>query len=784
MRLRAMLFAGATLGATAIAIWQAALVATDYLETRDRTRVAEMLSNAGEDWIAVEADGLQIRLSGEAPDEASRFRAVEIVRRAVDAERIVDTTAAASPAPLEPPAFALELLRNDTEISLIGLVPARNAEDVGTSDAIQEALSRRDLGLGVTDMLETAEHPEPAGWGASLEYALEILATIPRAKISVEPGRVRVIAVTDSADAKSFLERRLTTTKPEEVDLMLDISAPRPIIAPFRLVYTHDGRQGHLAACSAEDEAAVTRILAAAREASLEQDPACDVGLGSPSADWPDAVVAGIAAVHELGIGTFEISDTAARLVGAAGVAPETFKRVSREFASALPDTYSLEAVPPQSSATSDEEPQEQTVYFVATLSDDGRISLEGAVRDETSRQAIQSYASALFGHDMVENETAVDETVPDGWPGRVIAGIDALHELREGRLAVTPTSTDLDGWGTSESAKGRIEMMLADRGEHSAVKVRFDAEAAAAEARALELASMSQPEICASEVEAILEAQSIQFRPASAEISPESRGVIAAIADVLRSCPGAQLEVAGHTDSQGLEETNRALSSRRAEAVRVALEEQDLPLVIFRARGYGAEYPIADNETEAGRRLNRRIELTLFEDAPGPAGTSRGVDKLAADECADRVSNVLDQDGIEFDVGASAITPGSQQVISALAETLRQCESSSFEVGGYTDSLGEAEVNLRISAERAEAVRDALEAAGLPETVTLSSRGYGAENPVADNSTREGRALNRRIEMHLLTDPGAGEASATVEAGAGGEEDEAGTAGPVDGSE
>lgn len=749
MRLRAVLFAGAALGLSGYAAWHAAQFATEYLETRDQSRVTELLAKAGEEWIGVEADGLLIRLSGEAPDEASRFRAVEVVRQAIDTDRIVDETGVVSPEPLEPPKFALELLRNDGDVSLIGLVPEKTARNVATSRVISDELARSDLGLGLTDMLETADYPAPEGWAESLAYALQVLASLPRAKISVEPSRVHVIAVADSAETKAFMERRLRSEQPESITLTLGISAPRPVITPFRAAYVLSGTTGRLEACSAEDDEAAATILAAARDAGLEQKPNCQIGLGSPSADWPEAVAGGIAALAELGGGRFEITDTTARLEGEAGTEPEVFKKVARSLDDALPDTYSLEIVAPPPAEQPGEAQQEETTVFVAVLTEDGNVTLEGAVRDETSKQAIHSYASALFGHDRIVDETVVDETVPEGWPARVLSGIDALHQTQEGRLAVTPGGIVVDGWGLLPDIGETVEEMLKDRGERVTVNVRFNAEAAAAEAKAEELAAMSQPEICAEEIGAILEAQSIQFRPGSADISPESRGVIAAIADVLRSCPGAQLEVAGHTDSQGREETNRALSTKRAEAVKAALEAQQLPLIIFRARGYGAEYPVAENDTEAGRRLNRRIELTLFEDSPAGAEIAGG---LSPAECAARVNDVLGQDAIEFDVGASAISPSSQPVISALAETLRQCNGTRFEVGGYTDSLGEAGVNLRISAERAKAVLDALEAEGLPETVTLTSRGYGAENPIADNSTQEGRALNRRIEMHLLT--------------------------------
>lgn len=764
MRLRALLFAGAAFGLTGYGAWQLAGVATDHIETESRERVAEGLSEAGEVWADVETDGLQIVLSGTAPDEAARFRAVELVRRSIDPRRVVDQTKVATPAPVEAPDFSLELLRNDAEISLIGLVPSETAQDIATARMIRDELTQNTPDLGVTDMLETADHPEPKGWSESLDLALHILSTLPRAKISVEPGHVGVFAIADSPEAKDYLERRLRSETPADIELSLNISAPRPIIAPFELVYSHDGTQGHLETCSASDESDVERILEFAQVTDSKDEPVCKVGLGAPSPIWTDLVIAGLSAVQSLGQGRFEIRDTEVVLDGGTGSSVEEFDSISAKLAAALPATFSVEAINPRPMRTDGNASEPEAIVFIAELKENGRVTLEGAVRDNTSRQAIQSYTSALFGHDMVLDETKVNEVVPEGWPGRVLAGIDALHEIKEGRLSVTPTTLDLKGWGIEPSADADVEAMLEERVDRASVEIAFDSEAAAAEAHARELASMSRPEICASEVSAILASQSIEFRPGSAEISPESRGVLAAIADVLRTCPGAQFEVAGHTDSQGREETNLELSRERAEAVRAALEEQDLPLVVFRARGYGAKFPVEDNATEAGRRRNRRIELTLFKDAPKMEVKGSQSDKLPPSACADLVAQLLEQEAIEFDVGASEISPGSQHVIAELADALSQCNESTFEISGHTDSLGRADVNKRISAERAEAVRTALQEAGVPESITLSSRGYGAESPIADNSTREGRALNRRIEMRLLAPTGVEDAETARE--------------------
>jgi OOP family OmpA-OmpF porin len=72
-------------------------------------------------------------------------------------------------------------------------------------------------------------------------------------------------------------------------------------------------------------------------------------------------------------------------------------------------------------------------------------------------------------------------------------------------------------------------------------------------------------------------------------------------------------MEIGGHTDAQGSEEGNRALSQARAEAVLVALQGRRVDVSGLVAKGYGEANPIADNETEEGREANRRIEFTLI---------------------------------------------------------------------------------------------------------------------------------------------------------------------------
>ena len=98
------------------------------------------------EWGATTARPDSVTVSGTAPDEATRLRAIEIARQVASPERVTDTTTAEAPDPLEPPDFALELLRNEAEVSLIGLVPGTEARAV-----IHEALAAGALDGLVTD---------------------------------------------------------------------------------------------------------------------------------------------------------------------------------------------------------------------------------------------------------------------------------------------------------------------------------------------------------------------------------------------------------------------------------------------------------------------------------------------------------------------------------------------------------------------------------------------------------------------------------------------------------
>ncbi|MFB6813543.1 OmpA family protein [Streptomyces sp. NPDC056347] len=107
-----------------------------------------------------------------------------------------------------------------------------------------------------------------------------------------------------------------------------------------------------------------------------------------------------------------------------------------------------------------------------------------------------------------------------------------------------------------------------------------------------------------------------VLFGKDSAKLSPAANSRIAAIAAEIKKQNATKVRVFGFTDNLGSSAHGDVLSKQRANAVHAVLAK-DLPGIGFEIRGYGEQYPIADNSTEEGRKKNRRVEVSF------PRGTS-----------------------------------------------------------------------------------------------------------------------------------------------------------------
>lgn len=219
----------------------------------------------------------------------------------------------------------------------------------------------------------------------------------------------------------------------------------------------------------------------------------------------------------------------------------------------------------------------------------DVRDQILRAAREEISPPRLISVQDSL---------TITNQPVPDGWTTVALRGIDTVTRCDRGVADFTANrftlSCELPG---AEAATVReIAIAPVPLGEIGAV----------------DILAHEAVETCESSLAELLGAARIEFGSSSAVIGVGSSELLDQIAEAVRGCPGT-LRIEGHTDSTGLDETNRQLSQARAESVRNALIARGVPPNRLVATGYGATRPIASNQTASGRARNRRIEIRVI---------------------------------------------------------------------------------------------------------------------------------------------------------------------------
>jgi outer membrane protein OmpA-like peptidoglycan-associated protein len=121
---------------------------------------------------------------------------------------------------------------------------------------------------------------------------------------------------------------------------------------------------------------------------------------------------------------------------------------------------------------------------------------------------------------------------------------------------------------------------------------------------------------------------------------------------------------------------------------------------------------------------------------APAPAPAK-------PDPCKEKVS----LPAVNFDFGKAVIRPEGEKVLAEWEARLEQCTDVHVAINGHTDSIGSKDYNLKLSERRAVAVRDFLVNKGVAAS-RLTTKGFGMADPVGSNSTPEGRAQNRRVDL------------------------------------
>lgn len=105
---------------------------------------------------------------------------------------------------------------------------------------------------------------------------------------------------------------------------------------------------------------------------------------------------------------------------------------------------------------------------------------------------------------------------------------------------------------------------------------------------------------------------------------------------------------------------------------------------------------------------------------------------------------------GVTFEFDKATLTPNAKTILNGVADALLARKDINVEIDGYTDDIGSAAYNLRLSQRRADSVKQYLIGRGV-DAARMTTKGFGEAHPIASNKTEEGRALNRRVELKII---------------------------------
>jgi OOP family OmpA-OmpF porin len=231
-------------------------------------------------------------------------------------------------------------------------------------------------------------------------------------------------------------------------------------------------------------------------------------------------------------------------------------------------------------------------------------LTLSGYVPDNSVHAAIaQAGERKFFGEKLVDNVKA-SEGAPSGFAAAVIPALGALARLSTGTLVVSDREVKLSGDALYEGAAAEIRAGL---GKDFPPSFQFKPEISVKPASA-----PVDPTVCQQLFTDLLTKGKIRFDQARASLDPDSVALLDRLIEIALRCPTANIEVAGHTDGDGEDGFNQALSEKRAQTVVDYLVKAGLPASRFTAVGYGSTQPVAGNDTDQGKAQNRRIEFLV----------------------------------------------------------------------------------------------------------------------------------------------------------------------------
>jgi len=226
-----------------------------------------------------------------------------------------------------------------------------------------------------------------------------------------------------------------------------------------------------------------------------------------------------------------------------------------------------------------------------------------------------------------------------------------------------------------------------------------------------------------------------VQFEINQKTVQREAEERLDVLVTFMRKYPDTTAVIEGHTDEVGTSADNMRLSQSRADSMLNYVASRGIARSRLQAVGYGETRPIADNSTQIGKRLNRRINAVI-----ACATDIEGIAPIPA-----RIAMAME---MEFDTNRADIRPRDREELRRVANFMKANPRVTATVEGHSSNQqGTPAQAMQLSVRRAESVVNALANLGV-ERNRLSAAGFGQTRRFAYNTSVEGRQENRRVNI------------------------------------
>ncbi|MEM6665528.1 MAG: OmpA family protein [Pseudomonadota bacterium] len=244
--------------------------------------------------------------------------------------------------------------------------------------------------------------------------------------------------------------------------------------------------------------------------------------------------------------------------------------------------------------------------YTLAISRTPTEIVLDGYVPDDETRAGLVEAANSRSIGETVVDRLQLASGAPRNLSGAVNSAIQIVSRLDGGVARLEGASLSVTGEALHAAAKAQIDQTVS-----AGLPAGFVGSGDISVKPAPPPAAVDE---CGVLITSALETNRVQFEVGSADIRPDSFGLLDTLVFLLARCPDAAFRIDGHTDSDGSDELNQRLSEARAGSVLAYLTEAGAGTARFVACGLGETQPLASNTTDENKAFNRRIEFVIAE--------------------------------------------------------------------------------------------------------------------------------------------------------------------------